>query len=58
VVGIYLALVALSWWGAWAWHSWFMFGFGTLWLLVAGFWIAWFQFVEALNESSNGYHDP
>ena len=45
VVGIYLALALLCYWGALAWESWFMFGFGTVWLFMALGWMLWFMFV-------------
>jgi hypothetical protein len=45
VVGIYLLLALLSFWGALAWASWFMFGFGTVWVFVALAFILYFTFV-------------
>jgi hypothetical protein len=45
VVGIYLLLALLCYWGALAWESWFMFAFGTVWVFVALTWVLWFAFV-------------
>jgi len=55
VVAIYVALGALSWWGALAWHSWAMFAFGALWWAV-GILLGWRFYVALDDESSDG--DP
>jgi hypothetical protein len=45
VVGIYLLLALLCYWGALAWESWFMFALGTVWTFMAVGWLLYFWFV-------------
>jgi hypothetical protein len=45
VVGIYLALGLFSYWGALAWASWFMFAFGTVWMVMALLFALYFAFI-------------
>jgi len=41
-VGIYVALGALCWWGAWVWESAFMFALGCVWWGMALFFALYF----------------
>jgi hypothetical protein len=45
LVGIYVLLGLLCYWGALAWESWFLFAFGTVWLFMALGTLLYFMFV-------------
>jgi hypothetical protein len=45
VVGIYVLLSLLCYWGALEWESWFMFAIGTVWMTVAVVCLLWFMLV-------------
>lgn len=49
VVGIYLLLSLLCFWGALIWGSWTLFAIGTTWAAMTVWWALWFMFVRAFQ---------
>ena len=49
---VYVLLWLLSWAGAVAWHSLFLWVFGSVWLFMAVVWVLWFLFMPVEEDDA------